>query len=178
MAATQPPLNRSWPIRTSSTAEIRPVPSIVGGQFVAFQDSGHFALLQEGSQDIPVCTTCHENVGARLLSPKGLAKQCSKCHEEDEIAPRPEYAVQGRQLLEGIREVRALLNEAEPLIRRVKDETRQEDLQYAYDQAEVPLIEAVLAGHSFIFERLEERLGVARRRAEALLERLANPPPG
>ena len=37
-------------------------------------------------------------------------------------------------------------------------------------------IEAVLAGHSFVFDRLEERLGVARRRAETLLERLANPP--
>ncbi len=146
------------------------------GQFVAFQDSGHYTLLQEGRQDTPVCTTCHENVGARLLSPRGLAKQCSKCHGEGEIASRPEYPVQGRQLLEGIREVRALLNEAQPLIRRVKDRSRQEDLQYAYDQAEVPLIEAVFAGHSFIFERLEERLGVARRRAVTLLERLANPP--
>jgi hypothetical protein len=58
----------------------------------------------------------------------------------------------------------------------VKDETRRESLQYTYDQAEVPLIEAVLAGHSFVFDRLEERLGVARRRAETLLEQLANPP--
>jgi hypothetical protein len=164
----------------ASPVHRRNIPQTCGachtGQFVAFQDSGHYALLQEGDQDTPICTTCHESVGARLLSPKGLAKQCSKCHAEGEIAPRPDYSVQGRQLLEGILEVRALMDEARPLIRRVKDETRRESLQYTYDQAEVPLIEAVLAGHSFVFDRLEERLGVARRRAEALLERLANPP--
>jgi hypothetical protein len=148
------------------------------GQFVAFQDSGHYTLLKEGNQDTPVCTTCHESVDARLLSPKGLAKQCSKCHDEGKIAPRPEYSVQGRQFQEGIGEVRALLDEAHPLIRRVKNETRRESLQYAYDQALVPLIEASVAGHAFVFDRLEERLGVARRRAEELLERLANPPPG
>ncbi len=164
----------------ASLVHRRKIPQTCGachtGQFVAFQDSGHYALLREGNQDTPICTTCHENVGARLLSPKGLAKQCSKCHDEGKITPRPEYPVQGKQLLEGIREVRALMDEARPLIRRVKDETRRESLQYTYDQAEVPLIEAVLAGHSFVFDRLEERLGVARRRAETLLERLANPP--
>ncbi len=164
----------------ASPVHRRNIPQTCGachtGQFVAFQDSGHYALLREGNQDTPICTTCHESVGSRLLSPKGLAKQCSKCHGEGEIAPSPEYPVQGRQLLEGIREVRALLNEAQPLIRRVKEKSRQENLQYGYDQAEVPLIEAVAAGHSFIFERLEERLGVARRRAVTLLERLANPP--
>jgi hypothetical protein len=32
-----------------------------------------------------------------------------------------------------------------------------------------------VAGHAFVFETLQERLGVARRRAEALLGEVVNP---
>jgi hypothetical protein len=39
------------------------------------------------------------------------------------------------------------------------------------------LIEAVDAGHRFVYDALKERLSVARRRMEALLAQLANPGP-
>ncbi len=82
---------------------------------------------------------------------------------------------QARGLLESIREVRTLLDEAQPLIRRVADADRRQELEEQYQQAEVPVIEAVQFGHSFNFERVEERRQTARRRADALLEVLANP---
>ncbi len=78
-------------------------------------------------------------------------------------------------MLEDIVEIRGLLKDARSLIRRVKDSAQRELLEEAYNQAEVPLEEAVYAGHSFVFEQLHERRDVAKRRAEALLERLANP---
>ncbi len=87
----------------------------------------------------------------------------------------PEFPAQGRALLESVREIRTLLDEAAPLIRRVNDQNRRQSLQEEYQQAEVPLIEAVNAGHSFSFSALQERREVARRRAEALIEKLANP---
>lgn len=146
------------------------------GQFVAFQKSRHYTLLQEGNSDVPVCSTCHGAVAAQLLSPKALESQCGKCHGENRTAQRPDDPAHAREMLENILEIRRLLDESRSLIRRVKDERRREILDEAYRQAEVPLMEAVIAGHSFVFEALHERRDVARRRAEALLEQLANPP--
>jgi len=42
-------------------------------------------------------------------------------------------------------------------------------------QAEVPLTEATDAGHEFRFDGVEDRLAVARRRAERLLRALTGP---
>lgn len=147
------------------------------GPLAEFQKSKHYELLRSGSERGPTCSTCHGEVGARLLSPKGLAAQCEQCHGGGKRAPRPDYPPQGKLMQEGIREVRALLDQARPLIRRVKDRTRREAFEQAYRQAEVPLIEATQAGHAFVFDQLQERLGVARQRAESLLELLANPEP-
>jgi hypothetical protein len=47
--------------------------------------------------------------------------------------------------LQGVRDVRQLLDHAKPIIKRVKDGELRPSLQYAYDQAEVQLIEAVHA---------------------------------
>lgn len=145
------------------------------GPFVAFQRSRHDELLRGGDEQVPSCSTCHGEMGAHLLAPKGLESQCARCHGAGKVDPNPEYAKQARLMLEGIRDVRAMLNEARPLVGRIKDKARREALTQEYEQAEVPLTEAVHAGHAFVFDQLEERLAVARKRAEALLERLANP---
>jgi hypothetical protein len=63
------------------------------------------------------------------------------------------------------------------LIGRVNDPTRRAQLDEAYQQAEVPLIQAVQAGHQFAYDALRERLADARRRIEALFGELANPRP-
>jgi hypothetical protein len=63
------------------------------------------------------------------------------------------------------------------LVNRVSDKPRRAQLDEAYRQAEVPLIQAVQAGHQFVFDDLKERLSVARQRIEALLGQLANPKP-
>jgi hypothetical protein len=148
------------------------------GQFVAFQRSRHYALLQQGNTDGPTCTTCHSEVAAFLLSPSALQSRCANCHSQDGPGGHPEFPGRARALLESIREVRELLNQAQPLIRRVQDPARRASLEADYRQAEVPLIEAIQSGHSFVFDMLEDRREVARQRAEALLERLANPAGG
>ena len=145
------------------------------GPFAAFQGSRHFALLEEGDEQAPVCTACHSEVAARLLSPRRLEVRCQRCHAEGRVGGNPQFPSQARSMLEAIREVRDLLDEARPLIRRVSDRDRREQLEEQYQQAEVPVIEAVQLGHSFNFERVEERRSTARGRAEALLQRLANP---
>jgi hypothetical protein len=144
-------------------------------EFVAFQKSHHYTLLREGDPHTPTCSTCHGEVAARSLSPKALVNQCAKCHGENRLAPREDYPVLAGQMLEGIYEVRALMNTARPLIRRVEDRSRRTALEADYRQAEVPLSEAVSSGHRFVFDQLQERLGVARSRANRLLDELANP---
>ncbi|MBI4455663.1 MAG: hypothetical protein HY644_07170 [Acidobacteria bacterium] len=159
----------------------RNLPSTCGachtGPFVEFQKSKHFEFLREGSTEAPSCSTCHTGIGTRLLSPKALESQCAGCHATGKIAPRPEYPTHARLLLAQVRELRALLNEAKPVIGRIRNTEQRKSFEETYRQAEVPLIEAVHSGHSFVFDKLEERLGTSRQRTEALLDQISNPTP-
>lgn len=176
LPAHQTILNRRNP---ASPINRRNIPSTCGschlGPFLAFQESQHFALLEEGNTSTPICTTCHSEVAARLLSPKRLEARCQTCHNEGGVGGHPEFPDVGRAMLEAVRTIRGLLDEAEPLIRRISDDTRRQRLEGQYQQAEVPLTEAVQSGHKFQFGIVEERIQVARQRAEAILKELANP---
>ena len=110
-----------------------------------------------------------------MLSPEGLERRCAECHGPDGIEPRPGRPADARLLLEGIGEVRESLDAARHLIDRVRDGDRRRTLEAAYQQTEVPLIEARQAGHRFVFDQLEERLATARERVAALLTELVNP---
>lgn len=145
------------------------------GPFVAFQKSQHYALLQKDDLRVPVCSTCHGDVGQRRPSPRALETQCAQCHGPNKIAPRPERAEAARTLYEMVNETRDQMKSARAMINRVTSQPRRTQLEQAYQQAEVPLIEATQAGHQFIFDDLKERLSVARQRLEALLGSLANP---
>ena len=145
------------------------------GPFVAFQDSAHFELLGEGVRGVPTCVTCHGEVGAQLLSPQGLERQCDACHGPSGSAPRAGRAPEARLLLEGITSVRQSLDAADRLIDDINDDARRQQVRELYRQAEVPLTEAMEAGHRFVFDGLQERLGVARQRAADLLQELVNP---
>lgn len=144
------------------------------GPYAQFQKSRHAVLLESGDDNGPTCSTCHGNVAAYLLSPKALESECNSCHGRGKKAERLEYGANARALLQNVRDVRQLLNNARPIITRTKDAALRTSLDYDYDQAQVPLTEAVHAGHAFVFTDARERLGVARARADALLERLAN----
>ena len=146
------------------------------GQFTAFQQSQHFQLLREGDRRGPTCSTCHGQVVANVLSPARLERQCAQCHGPDGIAPRPGRPEDVRLLLEGVSDTRASLDAARRLLDDVRDESRRRDLEDAYEQAEVPLIQAVRAGHEFVFDSLRERLATARARVARLLQELVNPP--
>ena len=73
-----------------------------------------------------------------------------------------------------VRVVRATLNQSQAIIKRMKDKAARAPYEEAWRQAEVPLVEAANAGHEFVFDNLKERLNLARTRADALLDRLAN----
>jgi hypothetical protein len=146
------------------------------GAFVAFQRSRHFALLEQGDTTVPECSTCHGSVAAQLLSPRALEAHCERCHRDGGSAPAQAPVVsRARALLTEIAEVRSLLHQSAHSIRRVRDADRRARLEGELAQARVPLEEAIEAGHAFVFDAVEERLGVARRRADALVESLANP---
>ena len=80
-------------------------------------------------------------------------------------------------MYDALHDSRDLLKAAKPLIGRVGDKTRRAQLDDAYQQAEVLLIQAVQAGHQFVYDTLKERLSVARQRIEALFGEIANPRP-
>jgi hypothetical protein len=142
--------------------------------YVEFKKSRHAALFSEGIHEGPTCSTCHSTVAGYLLSPKSLESQCNTCHGATKKTASPEYAANARALLQSVRDVRELLNTAKPMIKRVKDGAVRASLQYDYEQATVPLMEAVSGAHAFVFTNSEERLNVARARAEALLQKLAD----
>lgn len=171
-------LNSSNPASPVATANL---PATCGkchaGPFVAFQKSRHYALVRGGSREAPTCATCHGDVAATLLSPKHFENRCASCHGAGKVAPNTDHPPQGRMLLEGIRDARAMLKEANSFISRVSDKERRAQLEAASQQAAVPLAEATDAGHAFVFDGLRERLAVARQRIAALYERLLNPSP-
>ncbi|HJN44495.1 MAG: hypothetical protein QGI10_03830 [Vicinamibacterales bacterium] len=168
-------------LNPSSAVHRTQLPSTCGachiGPYVAFQRSQHFQLLGEGDRRVPTGSTCHGSVGAHLLSPAGLERQCASCHGSDGVAPRPGRAAGARLLLEGVAEVRESLEAAETLIDRIRDPVRRAGLEAAAQQAEVPVIQARQAGHRFVFDQLEERLATARARTAELLAQLVNPSP-
>jgi hypothetical protein len=146
------------------------------GPFVQFQQSEHYALLNDNDRRGPTCTTCHDSVSARLASPSGLAQRCEQCHGPNGREPREGRSEQARLMLEGISDVRASLEAARHLIDRVNDPSRRQQLQEGLEQAEVPLTQAREAGHRFVFDELESRLSVARQRAGVLMQLLVDPP--
>lgn len=168
-------------LNPASPVNRRNLPTTCGachtGPFVAFQDSQHFALLEKGDMRGPVGSTCHGAAGFRRPSARALETQCAQCHGPRGIAPRPERAEAARTLYEELNESRDLMKSVRALINHVGGKTRRAQLDEAYQQAEVPLIQAVQAGHQFVYDRLKERLSIARQRIEALLGQLANPTP-
>jgi len=144
------------------------------GPFVSFQKSKHYALLQAGDDRGPTCSTCHGEVGAHLLPPAALEAQCNVCHGPGRAQARGDRAANAKLLMTDVSAVRASLKQADAIIRRVKDKAARAKFEEAYQQAEVPLIEARNAGHEFVFDNLKERLDRAHARVDALMEALAN----
>ncbi len=144
------------------------------GPFTAFQQSRHYALLEAGDARTPTCATCHGDAGLRRPSPRAIEAVCAQCHGPKGRAPRPERAQQARAIYEAINATRDQLDAARRLINRVTDRARHDRLSDEYQQADVPLEQAIQAGHEFVYTDLQQRLDVARQRADALMNDLAN----
>jgi hypothetical protein len=80
-------------------------------------------------------------------------------------------------LMTQVHAVRGQLNDAQSIIRRIRDKSLRSKYEEAWQQAEVPLIEARNAGHEFVFTNLKERLERAQARVNALMDALANGSP-
>jgi hypothetical protein len=145
------------------------------GPLEAFKQSKHYELLREGNRATPTCTTCHGDAGGYLPSPKALAAECLRCHGLGKVAPRTDYPPDGRIHLAKVHEVRQSLNRAAALIKRVEEKARRMRLELELQDARDSLAEAVHAAHMFVFDKMDERLRVARKRAELLLEEIARP---
>jgi hypothetical protein len=147
------------------------------GPFVAFQKSHHFALLEKGDLNVPVCSTCHGPTGFRRPSARTLESQCAHCHGPNRVAPRPGRAEAARTLYDVLHDSRDSLRTARSLVSRVADPARRKALEAMSQQVEVPLIQAVQSGHEFMYDELKARLSVARQRLDALFIQLTNPKP-
>lgn len=139
------------------------------GPFVGFQKSRHYALIQDMAGSPPSCVTCHDRVGADLLSPKALERQCNQCHGEGKVAPRGNRAAAGRQLLEQVQQVRTSLAAIRHVVDRMPKDARRTQFEEDWSQAEVPLVQGIHDAHAFVFDSALERIAVARDRTEALL---------
>lgn len=110
-----------------------------------------------------------------VVPPPALETQCATCHGPNKVAPRAGRAEAARNLYDALHETGDLMKVTRSLVNRVSAGPRRTELDAAYQQAQVPMTEAVRAGHQFVFDDLKERLSVARLRIEALLAKLANP---
>jgi len=142
------------------------------GPFVAFQDSRHYQLLQSRDAEGPTCSTCHDSVAGRLLSPKALESQCNVCHGPGEVAPRDDRAKHAREMYEALHAVRTQLKIAKQLIDHVADKQRRADLMDLYASAQVPVTRAVDAGHTFVYDELQAHLTTAQQRVDRLMAAL------
>jgi hypothetical protein len=161
------------PGHAKSPVNRRNLPATCGachlGPTVAFQDSRHYQLLEAGRSDGPTCSTCHETVGARLLSPKALEGRCASCHGPEEVAPRAGRARTARATYEQLAAIRRELKLADARIRKVDDPARRAQLADLLQQAEVPVTRALNAGHQFVYDELLDNAALAQRRVDALL---------
>jgi len=144
------------------------------GPFAAFQKSRHSELFAAGDDRVPSCATCHGTVGAHLLSPRGLESSCAGCHGPGGAEPYIDRPAEARINLMSVEWTRDRLQQAKEIVERVVDATRKAELTALLRQVEVPLEEAIIAGHEFRFDPLSERLEVAQRRLSDLFDRIAN----
>jgi hypothetical protein len=168
-----PPANERSPVHRAN------LPKTCGschvGQRVAFEKTKHFQLLASGDGRGSTCSTCHNEVGDTLLSPKALEVQCNACHGPGGTAPRPERARDARLALEDVHEARVLLKEARDVIRQVKDPARRTALGQEATGVERDLAQAVEAGHAFVYDGLRDRVAEGRRKLGALFDHLTAP---
>lgn len=143
--------------------------------YLVFRNTEHYQLLRAGESSAPNCSSCHGEVAAYLLSPKGLAAKCDGCHGPGDTTSLPEVSEQVRLLMESNREVRKVLEQAGRLIERVKDQERRLRLTRLYSDARSFQREAAHVGHTFDFRGIEESAEQAQLSAETLLLELANP---
>ena len=131
-----------------------------GPIYSAFRAQPHWELLQEGDARAPVCTTCHVSMASQLLVP--AESRCSSCHGEEADSLAPAIAVRGGELLARMRDVGELRRKSSSRIGRIRDPSRQHELQEAYFTADALWQEAIEIGHGFRWnewERLIEESG-------------------
>jgi cytochrome c7-like protein/cytochrome c554/c'-like protein len=131
----------------------------------AFSSGVHRQVPIGDARRAPTCTACHGVMSARVPSPAGLESRCGSCHP---AGSRSDYAGTMRRALEALNVERVRADVLDGDIERTTDRTRRAELTIAVRDIRLALAGAVAAAHTFDIPAINERVGDARRRLDAL----------
>ena len=141
-----------------------------GPIYAAFKAHPHWQLLQAGDGRALVCTTCHVGMASQLLLPTEAI--CTSCHGEEATSLAPPVVSRGNELLARMRDVGELRRKSSKRIRKIRDSSRQHDLQEAYFVADTLWQEAIEISHGFRFNEWERLIEESDESFAAILAEL------
>lgn len=133
-------------------------------EYLALQESAHFALFERKVRAAPTCRTCHGSVAAQSLGEGGLQARCTRCHGPEanhrEAGTTGQQAVaKGGQLLARMRALRAARARVSREILRIRDPADRHEAADALFEANRFWEEAIEAGHAFHWSDWDAALG-------------------
>ena len=133
-------------------------------EYLALQQSPHFALFERKIRAAPTCRTCHGSVAGQSLGEGGLQARCNRCHGPE--ADHREAGTSGREALakggQLLARMRALRGDRARVTRgilRLQDPSDHHDAADVLLQANRAWEEAIKAGHAFHWADWEAALG-------------------
>lgn len=144
------------------------LPRTCGGchdvEYLALQQSAHFALFERRVRAAPTCRTCHGSVAAQSLGEGGLQARCNRCHgpeadHRDAGTLGQAALAKGGQLLARTRALRGTRARVSRDILRMLDPSDRHEAADALFEANRLWEEAIEAGHAFHWVDWESALG-------------------
>ena len=133
-------------------------------EYLALQQSTHFALFERRVRAAPTCRTCHGSVAAQSLGEGGLQARCNRCHgpeadHREAGTSGQEALAKGGQLLARMRALRGARARVSRDILRVEDPSDRHEAADALFEANRAWEEAIEAGHAFHWSDWDAALG-------------------
>ncbi len=133
-------------------------------EYLALQESAHFALFESRVGAAPTCRTCHGSVAGQSLGEGGLEARCNRCHGPEADHPEAgtsgqEALARGGQLLARMRDLRGARARAVRDILRLRDPSDQHEAADSLFHVNRVREEAIEAGHAFHWDDWEAALG-------------------
>ena len=133
-------------------------------EYLAVQESTHFALFERKVRAAPTCRTCHGSVAVQSLGEGGLQARCNRCHgpeaDHREAGTSGQGALaKGGELLARMRALRGARARVSRDILRVQDPSDRHEAADALFQVNQSWEEAIEAGHAFHWDDWDAALG-------------------